>query len=105
MTDEGVNSVENRCKGPTILSQSSISQQPFIGRHRGKTSDFLPVTAAPDPAFRWGCVATGGREGELPVGWGGNVRANRVKRREGQVNTEYQGHSYGMNYTIRNPRK
>lgn len=64
MTDEGVNSVENRCKGPTILSQLLIFQQPFIGRHREKTSDFIPVTAAPDPAFRWGCIATDGEEGE-----------------------------------------
>lgn len=30
----------------------------------------LPVTAAPDPAFRWG-FATGGEEGTVPVGPGG----------------------------------
>jgi hypothetical protein len=37
MTDEGVNSVENCCKGLTNLSQSLIFQQPSIGRHREKT--------------------------------------------------------------------
>jgi hypothetical protein len=70
MTDEGVNSVENRCKGPTIISQSLIFQQPFIGRHREETSDFLPVTAAPDPAFRWGSSPLAGEKGRLPISRG-----------------------------------
>lgn len=83
MTDEGVNSVENRCKGPILLSQSSTLNSHSSDAIEVKGRDFLPVTAAPDPAFRWGCVATGGGEGEASCWSGGSVRGDRVKRREG----------------------
>lgn len=43
-------------------SHSSFSSHPSDAIEK-RPNDFLPVTAAPDPAFRWGCVATGGGEG------------------------------------------
>jgi hypothetical protein len=70
MTDEGVNSVENRCKGPIILSQLFPFHQPFIGRHRGKT-----VISYPSPRHRilhsdGAASPLAGEKGRLPVGRG-----------------------------------